>query len=311
MKRRFFFGAVLAITALSLTANSLWAQQAPKPLLISSGADGGTYFRLVKELGDVCTGLFENRASTGSLENLDRVTGNQSEMGITQFDALYLRGQREADIKSRIRVLAMLYPEEIHLITKSAPKSEGGYLGTSVGAKMAPLNTINDLRGRKVGFWGGSTITEKVIASVAYIGWEPVEQVDQRNALSALRGDQIDAILAVGGQPLGWVTDLSRDFKLLEVPDQVAKQLDAIYNKTTLSYRNLGQDGVQALAVDALLVTRNYSSMGMVTRLKGVRDCLANSIGEIRDTRDTHPKWLVIDPAREFDKWPMFLAAPK
>ena len=84
MKRRFFFGAVLAITALSLTANSLWAQQAPKPLLISSGADGGTYFRLVKELGDVCAGLFENRASTGSLENLDRVTGNQSEMGITQ-----------------------------------------------------------------------------------------------------------------------------------------------------------------------------------------------------------------------------------
>ena len=66
--------------------------------------------------------------------------------------------------------------------------------------------------------------------------------------------------MAVGGQPLGWVSELSRDYKLLGVSDAMAARLSPVYEKTTLTYRNLGQNGVQALSIRAMLVTRNYTS---------------------------------------------------
>jgi TRAP-type uncharacterized transport system substrate-binding protein len=275
-----------------------------KPLALSTGGEKGTYFRLMKELSQVCPGQFDNVVSSGALENLSRVLGNTAEGGVTQLDALFLRGQKEEDVRKRIRVLAVLHPEEIHFVTKSAPRTEGGIAG--FGAKQVYLNSISDLRGRRVGYWGGSAVTEQVIASLALIGWEPVEFNDQATALGALQRDAIDVILAVGGQPLGWVAELTKEYKLLEVPDQVASRLQAVYDKTTLSYRNLGQDGVPALSVPALLVTRNYASPKMVARLQKLRQCLVDAVPELRETRDTHPKWSDIDPTATTAKWSMF-----
>jgi DNA-binding transcriptional regulator YhcF (GntR family) len=114
---------------------------------------------------------------------------------------------------------------------------------------------------------------------------------------------------AVGGQPLGWVSELSRDYKLLSVSDPMAARLTTVFDKTTLTYRNLGQEGVQAVAVQAMLVTRNYTSKSKREQLQMIHDKLANVVGDIRETRGTHPKWGEIDPTATTDKWPMYLTA--
>ena len=310
MKRRLLLAAAV-VPSLNFANRAGWAQPAPKPMVVSSGATTGTYYRLMNEFNAASPGLIVNTASDGSLTNIDRVMDNEAELGITQFDALYVRGLKETNLKDHIRILALLHAEEIHFIAKTAPRTEGGIgafgINTGINARTVYLNTVDDLHGRKVGFWGGAIITEEIIASMTLIGWVPTEYPDQDAALGALRTDQADALLAVGGQPLGWVNELPRDFKLLSVPDAMVARLAAVYEKTTLTYRNLGQSGVQTLAVRAMLVTRNYTSRSKHDQLLAIRDKLADVVGDIRETRGTHPKWDDINPKATTDKWPMYL----
>lgn len=142
---------------------------------------------------------------------------------------------------------------------------------------------------------------------MALTGWAPVEYPDEKAALDGLKDDQIDAVMAVGGQPLGWVGELSRDYKLLNVSDPMWNRLALVYDKTTLTYRNLGQEGVQTLAVRAMLVTRNYSSKSKRDQFQMLHDKLADAVSDIRETGGTHPKWGDIDPTATTDKWPMYL----
>jgi uncharacterized protein len=309
MKRRSLL-ATLPALGLGLAADRAWTQTPSKPMVVSTGATSATYYRLMKEFDEAAPGLIVNMESDGSLTNIDRIMGNLAELGITQLDALNLRAMKEVNLKERIRVLLPLHLEEIHFLAKSAAKTEGGLgafgISTGINAKTIYLNTFDDLRGRRIGFWGGAVITEQNIASMTLIGWAPVEFPDQRTALDALKADQVDALMAVGGQPLAWVGELSRDYKLLSVSDPMARRMDQSYEKTTLTYRNLGQEGVQALAVRAMLVTRVYTSRTKRDQLQTIHDRLAEVVADIRETRGTHPKWADIDPAGTTDKWPMY-----
>jgi len=300
------FIATVPALGLGLTASRVKAQTIQKPMVVSSGGANGTYYRLMKEFDEAAPGLIINRESDGSLTNIDRVMDNQAELGVTQFDALVVRAFKETNLKERIRLLAILHAEEVHFIAKSAP--QGGILGMPF-FKSAPLSSVDDLRGQKLGFWGGAVITEQVISAMTLIGWVPVEYPDQNAALQALNSDHIQAILAVGGQPLGWMSELSRDYRLLGVTDGMVTRLAPVYEKTTLTYRNLGQEGVQALSIRAMLVTRNYTSRSKHDQLQMIRDKLANVVGDIRETRGTHPKWEEIDPGAVTDRWPMYLSA--
>jgi uncharacterized protein len=308
MQRRLFLAAMPAL-GLSSAAIHAWAETPPKPMVVSSGGTTGTYYRLMKEFDEAAPGLIVNTESDGSLTNVDRVMENQAEIGITQLDALYIRAMKETNLKDRIRILALLHAEEIHFLAKSPPRSDSGILGLNFGSKPARIDSVDDLHGRKLGFWGGAIITEQVIAAMTLIGWAPIEYPDENATFAALKNDQIDALMAVGGQPLAWVSELSRDYRLLGVSDTMVARLAPVYEKTTLTYRNLGQNGVQSLSVRAILVTRNYTSKSKHDQLQMIHDKLADAVGDIRETRGTHPKWAEIDPAATTDKWPMYLTA--
>jgi uncharacterized protein len=224
MQRRSFLAAAPAL-GLSIAVNHVWAQTTPRPMVVSSGGTTGTYYRLMKEFDDAAPGVIVNTESDGSLTNVDRVMDNQAELGITQLDALYIRGMKETNLKERIRVLALLHSEEIHFIAKSPPQGEGGIFGLHLSSKPSVLNSVDDLRGRKIGFWGGAVITEQVIASLTEIGWVPMEFPSVPTALKALKTDHIDTLMAVGGQPLGWVSEFSRDYRLLGAVDAMVARL--------------------------------------------------------------------------------------
>lgn len=310
MKRRTLLSAMPAL-GLGLVTNRVAADNRPKPLLLSSGGVNGTYYRLMKEFDATSPGLIINQELDGSLTNIDRIMDNQAELGITQFDVLDTRYKKETVLRDRIRILAQLHHEEIHFIAKSPPKIEGGVgaFGFTVGGRTVTLNTIDDLRDRKLAIWGGALITAQSIANTVRIGWTAIEYADQNQALEALKSDQVDAIMAVGGQPLPWVAELSRDYKLLDVPNALAAMLAGVFDKRTLTYRNLGQEGVPSIAVPAMLVTRNFASRSKHDQLQALRDRLIAVVADIRETRGTHPKWEEIDPAAVTDKWPMYLTA--
>ena len=157
MKRRTLLSAMPAL-GLGLVTNRVAADNRPKPLLLSSGGVNGTYYRLMKEFDATSPGLIINQELDGSLTNIDRIMDNQAELGITQFDVLDTRYKKETVLRDRIRILAQLHHEEIHFIAKSPPKIEGGVgaFGFTVGGRTVTLNTIDDLRDRKLAIWGGS-----------------------------------------------------------------------------------------------------------------------------------------------------------
>jgi TRAP-type uncharacterized transport system substrate-binding protein len=153
MQRRLFLAAVPTL-GLSFAADHGWAETPPKPMVVSSGGTTGTYYRLMKELDEAAPGLIVNTESDGSLTNVDRVMDNQAELGITELDALYIRAMKETNLKERIRILALLHSEEIHFIAKVPPPSDGGILGFNFKSKNPRIESVDDLRGRKIGIWG-------------------------------------------------------------------------------------------------------------------------------------------------------------
>lgn len=303
---------VLAGTAFGQTQPTP-APSAPddKTLLVSSGSKSGTYYRIIEEFRAANPGILDNEESNGSLTNISRVVNNKAELGIAQLDALVLLGQREQSLKERTRVVQPLFLEEVHFIAKAAGREEGGVgaFGYHVGATKVVFHNIEDLKGHTVGFWGGSAITEQIISAMALIGWQSMKMPDQDTAMAALKSDQIDAVLAVGGQPLGWVSSLDQSYKLLEVPDSTITRLAAVYERANLNYNNLGQEGVQTLAVRAMLFSQHYKGRTKVAELLNVRKHFADSIEDIRETRGTHPKWNEIQPNATTDKWPMITAS--
>ena len=119
------------------------------------------------------------------------------------------------------------------------------------------------------------------------------------------------AVLLVGSALLylAWSHWSWRAAPAQDSPQTMVARLAPVYEKTTLTYRNLGQNGVQSLSVRAILVTRNYTSKSKHDQLQMIHDKLADAVGDIRETRGTHPKWAEIDPAATTDKWPMYLTA--
>src|ERR1700704_1777023 len=108
MQRRSFLTAAPAL-CLASAPTLVSAQPIAKPMAVSSGEAAGTYFRLMREFDAAAPGLIINMPSDGSLNNIDRVMGNDAELGITQLDALNLRAMKETNLKERIRVLALLH----------------------------------------------------------------------------------------------------------------------------------------------------------------------------------------------------------
>jgi len=76
-----------------------------------------------------------------------------------------------------------------------------------------------------------------------------------------------------------------------------------VYNPTRVTYAKLNNgSGVDTIATDALLVTREYKTPAMVNGLAALRKCAITSLDDLKETTGTHPKWQAVDSANK-GKW--------
>lgn len=82
------------ILAMSLSV-AVSAQDAQ--LKVSTGSQTGTYSRMFKEFQNVCKNQIMQieTNSTGSVENMDRLLGNEVNAAIVQTDVLFHRARNE------------------------------------------------------------------------------------------------------------------------------------------------------------------------------------------------------------------------
>lgn len=272
-------------------------------LKVSTGGPKGTYAQMFRELAAKCS---ESGAvqlveveSSGSVENIDRLVGNKVNAAIVQTDVIYLRSK--SDDLGGVKTLFTLYPEEIHVIARSAPIKEGGIAG--IGSHEVRLETVADLAGRTVAAAGGSVVTARVIQLLGEVSFQIVEMGSTDDALKALADGKVDAALAVGGAPLGSLERLGQGFKLLAINDRLAAKLGSVYVPAKLSYGKMWQStGIPTMATEAIFVTRDYKTKSFVDALARLRGCLAGHLDELKEETGMHPKWGSVNLANK-GKW--------
>lgn len=289
-----------AMVALSATA------AAQTQLKVSTGGPTGTYSRMFKEFQNTCKDqIMQIEApSKGSVENMDRLLGNEVNAAIVQTDVLFFRARNE-DL-SNVKTLFALHPEEVHVITMStSPILEGGTLG--IGKKPAQFNSVNDLSGRAVAAWGGSIITAQVIRLQSEINFTVAEVADFKSAKAALESGQVAAIVMVGGQPMDDVKALSNAYKMLPFSEAVVGKLKSVYVPAKLNYSNMGQggSGVATIATEALFVTRAYKTPKYLESLSALRGCFKTSLPDLQETIGMHKKWSAVN-SDNTGKWAFY-----
>jgi len=119
--------------------------------------------------------------------------------------------------------------------------------------------------------------------------------------VKAVQAGQIDAGILVGGAPLPILQQAS-GLKLLSITGQAANNMKAVYVPAKVSYSNMKSMGVETMATEALLITRDYKTPTYVSALASLRSCFMANLDELREGAGNHPKWGSVSPENR-GKW--------
>lgn len=254
-------------------------------LNVATGSKGGTYATMYKNLGDMCVGasFLRERQTTGSVESVDLLLSNAVSLAFVQLDVLKARDQIDGDPRAKeIRALLPLHQEEIHLLAKKPTRNFFG--------KVQGVTKFSELGGKKVGAWGGSVVTANVLRGKSGVNLEVDAFPDRGAALAALGSGQVDAVLAVVGQPAEWIKTLDpQTYNLLPLDIDAAK-LQGFYQKAKVIYPQFGA-GVETYSVQSLLVTRNFKTPDKKKQLLKYAACARSKLTSLQEDEGMHPKW--------------------
>jgi TRAP transporter TAXI family solute receptor len=170
------------------------------------------------------------------------------DVAIVQSDVLdfYKRAQLVSNIEGKVRYITKLYNEEVHFLAKSE------------------FGSVDDLDGKRVNFGtegSGTFMTASIIFDDLGIDVD-VSSYPEPIALEKLRAGELDALVFVGGKPVEFVANVTRQdqLHLLDIPPE---RIKAAYLPSELSadaYPNLmdAGDSVQTVAVSAVLAAYNW-----------------------------------------------------
>lgn len=189
--------AIAVVWALAALAVVSCAPAEAQSLRVATGSAKGTYSAMFRELSAVCGNevAMVEMPSTGSMDNVNSLVGNQVSAAFVQSDVLYLRARTEE--LGNVKTLLALHPEQVHIVALSAGRKEGGVMG--VGAKSVVFSDLGQLAGRQVGAAGGSVVTAQVIRLQSEVTFNVVPFDTNDLLLKALALGEVDAAILVGG----------------------------------------------------------------------------------------------------------------
>ncbi len=178
-------------------------------------------------------------------------------MGLSQADVAYWSffgtGSFEGDKpRDRLRALANLFPENIHLVARA----DSG------------IETLNDLRGKRISLGGlgsGSRVDARLILSAFGLkfGDMKLSNMELEPSTDALVANEIDALFLVSGAPALAIQDLAEQIELTFVPinGPIATKLTKIFPffvKGTIPEGVYGNNpSTETLDVGAVLIVRD------------------------------------------------------
>ena len=266
-----YFKKLFATVLVSLFAMGGVAQSADMTFFrIGTGGAGGTYFPIGGlianaissppgarscDKGGTCgvPGLVAIAVSTNaSVFNMNAVQAGNLEAGLAGAQSVTQgfegTGKFKGDKKDKVRIIANLYPEDMHLVL---PK------GTKLGS-------LKDLEGKRVGVasaGSGTQVSVKMILKHYGISVKENE-LGLKQSAQRLADGQLDAFFYAGGTPFAALIQLgsTKGFELYNFSSAEQKEINKIipyYVESKIpagTYETIGYD-VATVAVNGQLVT--------------------------------------------------------
>src|ERR687896_505962 len=220
--------------ALALTVGAAHAQN----ISIATGGTGGVYYPLGGGMAAVLSKYVDGMQATaevtgGSVANLQLIGTGKPYIALSMTDAALDALKGEDKFKGKpvpVRTLMILYPNRMHVVTIE---------GTGI-------NSVNDLKGKRVSTGSGGSATEvmafRVIEAAGLDKDKDLrrERLGVAESVAALKDRKIDAFFWVGGLPTAAVTDLANS---PGVKIKIAKDV----------YNGMAKDNEQATVMNILV----------------------------------------------------------
>jgi TRAP transporter TAXI family solute receptor len=271
---------------------------------IITGTIGGTYVQFGADLASVLDDGDRLRVlpiiGRGSVQSIADVLYLRGvDLGIMRSDTLdYLEKKGYgSNLKSQLTYITKLYNEEMHVV---APKS---------------IRKLSDLNGKTVSVDlpnGGTFVTS--IEVFERLGIKPkFVYIEQRIAYEKLRKGEIDAMIAVQGNPSRFIKSI-KDDRFHLVPVEYAPSLQADYlpsQLTSKDYPALIPPGerVDTIAVPAVLAAYNWAPG--TDRYRKVAQFVQAFFDKFKRFQQPpfHPKWKEVVLEAPLKGWKRFPAA--
>jgi uncharacterized protein len=245
---------VLALCLLPLVAQA-------QNVSIATGGTGGVYYPLGGGMAAVLSKYVQGMQATaevtgGSVANLQLIGTGKPYIALSMTDAALDALKGEDKFKGKpvpVRTLMILYPNRMHVVTIE---------GTGI-------NTIKDLKGKRVSTGSGGSATEVMAFRVIEAGGLDKDKDMRRERLgvaesvAALKDRKIDAFFWVGGLPTAAVTDLANSpgvkIKMIDHAELVPamnKKYGNLYVKDKIAkdvYNGMAKDNEQATVMNILV----------------------------------------------------------
>ena len=278
----------LNANTVSLMTGSFGSTYAQIGADLASVLDNGTNLRVLPVLG---------RGSVQAVADVLLLKGVDA--GIVRKDTLaYLERKDFANnIRNQFVYVAKMFNEEMHVLAPRTIRSMKDLDGKTVVVDLPDAST----------FVTSINVFER-------LGIRPhLLYIEPRLAVDMLRKGEIDAIVAVEGKPLQWLSQVN-DPNLHLVPVEYEKSLNEEYllsKFTSADYPNLVSDSapVDTIAAEAVLAAYNWQpTSDRYRRLALLVDSLFGRIAQLQRP-PFHPKWKEVAMKAPVAGWTRFQAA--
>ncbi|MEO0429940.1 MAG: TAXI family TRAP transporter solute-binding subunit [Pseudomonadota bacterium] len=263
-------GAVALAGALALGAAASVSAQDMKFWRIGTGGAGGTYFPIGGLIANAISnppgsrpcdkggscgvpGLVAIAVSTNaSVANVNAIDAGQLDAGLAGAQSVTQgyngEGKFDGNPKKNIRVIANLYPEDMHLVTPEGVE----------------LSSLSDLAGKKVGVAAAGSGTQVSVRMILeHYGIQAEEfELGLSQSTQRLADGQLDAFFYAGGTPFAALIQLgsTKGFELYKFSDEERTEINKIipyYVESMIpagTYESITYD-VPTVAVNGQLIT--------------------------------------------------------
>ncbi len=278
----------LNANTVSLMTGSFGSTYAQVGADLASVLDNGTALRILPVMG---------RGSVQAVSDILLLKGVDA--GIVRKDTLSYLDRKDfaKDIRNQFVYVAKLFNEEMHVLAPRTIKSVRDLDGKTVVVDLPDSST----------FVTAINVFEQLGIRPHLVYQEPRLAVDQ------LRRGEVDAIVAIEGKPVQWLSQIT-DRNLHLVPVEYAKNLQEEYLPSKLSsqdYPNLVADGasVETVAAEAVLASYNWApNSDRYRRLALLVDTMFDKVTQLQRP-PFHPKWKEMAPRATVSGWTRFKAA--